>query len=116
NIVSGYPNNSWRFRIACRQTFQDPTDTNIFGTDPTNSPMNSWSELRWGATKFRLAVPGSYGNDGTTNLLTTHISQNAEPNLRRFTNFFIYISALPRPAAVAGEHLGWGLRTTFTYA
>ncbi|MCL2641601.1 MAG: hypothetical protein FWD53_12195, partial [Phycisphaerales bacterium] len=48
NIFSGYPN-SWRFRVDCRQTFQDPADTNLFNTDPANSPMNYWHELRWGA-------------------------------------------------------------------
>ena len=111
NLFSGGDANRWFFRIKCKETWQDPLDGALFGTDPASSAMASWSELKWGGTPYRLAVPGT-GNDGTGNLLTPHVGDAT----RRFTNFFIYITALPKAAATAGDHRGWGMRTTFTYS
>jgi hypothetical protein len=115
DFFANYSNNntsgtSWLFRSNLAATYVDPLG---YSTDPAISPIDSWSELAWNNNPLRLDThKPSLGNDGSSSLLVRHVDTST---VRYFSNFFIYIAAKPRGAAMPGDQTGWGFRLSYIY-
>ena len=115
DFFANYSNNStsgqsWLFHATLLSAYVDPQS---FSTDPTNSGVNAWNELAWNNNPLRLDSVRPYsGNDGNNSLLVRHVDGLI---MRYLTNFFIYISAKPKGAAMAGVHVGWGFRLSYIF-
>ena len=119
NLFANYTNDPaywsvcWNVHIDLKATYVSPAS---ISTNPSTSEINGWSPLLHIADMYRLdthmPAPGNDGRSGAGSLLTLNVNGDVS---RHLTNFYIYIAGKPRSAAAAGENLGWGIRTSYTY-